>query len=381
MTPTRPHAPSRAEPGPRTTKVVRPPRDRSVSSQEVADDRATSRITIRDVAAAAGVSTATVSRALRGLDLVEPRTRDHVVAVARQLKYSVWLPASRLATGHTGIVGIVTPSVGRWYFTEVFAGVHEQLRNHDVELLIHSAEETGESIFGSAAARLRRRVDGALVVGMAPSRQDLADLKSIDVPIVLLGAQVAELPSVSIDDRAAARTAVQHLVERGHQRIGLITGYPVPTAALTQTARLRGYLDVLAQHSLPSPPELRVPGWFTAEGGQAAMRQFLDLLELPTAVFVMSDEMAYGAMRALARAGLRAGGDRTAGDIAIVGFDGHDLAGAFDLTTVHQPVRALAQAAADLLLARMGAGCRDGVSVVMPTRLQIRGSTGHAVRD
>lgn len=339
---------------------------------------ASSRLTIRDVAVAAGVSPATVSRALRGLDIVEPRTRDHIVAVARQLNYSVSLPASRLATGRTGTIGIVTPFVGRWYFTEVFAGIDERLRTYDVDLLIHTTEETADDGLPAAAARMRRRVDGALVIGMSPGPRGFDELKSVDVPVVLLGARCAGLSSVSINDRAATRSAVEHLVEQGHERIGLITGRRLPTPILPENARLRGYLEVLARHGLPVPAELRVAGQFTCEGGQRAMQQLLDLREPPTAVFAMSDEMAYGAMRTLAAAGRRAGGHREAGDIAIVGFDGHDLAEAFDLTTVAQPVRRLGEAAADMLMQHvLHASPEPGrTTLVLPTALQQRGSSG-----
>lgn len=310
--------------------------------------------------------------------MVEPRTRDHIVAVARQLNYSVSLPASRLATGRTGTIGIVTPFVGRWYFTEVFAGIDERLRNYDVDLLIHTTEETADAGLPAAAARMRRRVDGALVIGMSPGRRGFEELRSVDVPLVLLGARCPGLSSVSINDRAATRGAVEHLVERGHTRIGLITGRRLPTPILPENSRLRGYLEVLARHSLPAPTELRVAGRFTCEGGQAAMRQLLELPDPPTAVFAMSDEMAYGAMRALTVAGVRAGGDRRAGDVAIVGFDGHDLSDAFDLTTVAQPVRHLGQAAADMLMERvLGTGsAQDRTSLVLPTTLELRGSSG-----
>src|SRR4051812_49547117 len=100
-------------------------------------------LTIRDVARAAGVSTATVSRALRGLDNVDPATRDRVVRIARELKFSVSPSASRLATGRTGSIGIVTPFIGGGDFTELFAGLEANLRNHDFDLLLHATGMPG----------------------------------------------------------------------------------------------------------------------------------------------------------------------------------------------------------------------------------------------
>jgi len=333
-----------------------------------------SRLTIRDVALAAGVSPATVSRALRGMDNVDLRTRERIVALARELNYTVSPAASRLATGRTGTIGIVTPFVGRWYFTEVFAGVEEGLKQYDVDLLLHVTESPERPEFPRAHIRMRRRVDGALVIGLTPDEDDMAGLAEMDEPVVLLGARAPGFASVTIDDRLGARCAVEHLVEQGHQRIALVTGRVLPTNILPENDRLAGYLDVMTAHGLPTPSELRVVGDFTTEGGERAMNELLALAPRPTAVFCMSDEMAYGAMRALRRSGVRAGGDRDGGEIAVIGFDGHDLADAFDLSTVSQPVRSLGRAAADLLMAQV-LGSNDPPSVVLPTTLHVRGST------
>lgn len=335
------------------------------------------KLTIRDVAVAAGVSAATVSRALRGFDNVDQRTREHIVEVARALNYSVSPAASRLATGRTGTIGIVTPYVGRWYFTEVFAGIEGGLKPYDLDLLLHTTEDMESLGVPGAANRMRRRVDGALVIGMSLPKQEIADLMDMGTPVVLLGATAPSLPSVTIDDRLGARKAVQHLVDLGHTTIGLLTGRELPTPILPENDRLDGFLDVLTAHGLSTSPELRAVGGFTTAGGERAMTQLLALSHRPTAVFCMSDEMAYGAMRALQRAGLRAGGDRDHGEIAIIGFDGHDLADAFDLSTVEQPVRRLGRAAVDLLMTMVTSGSVVGAecSRIMDTQLRVRGST------
>lgn len=354
---------------------------RSGHSGDAAADGAAGRVepaklTIRDVAVAAGVSPATVSRALRGMDIVDSRTRERIVAVARSMNYAISPAASRLATGRTGTIGIVTPFIGRWYFTEVFAGIEQRLKDFDVDLLIHTTEEMTNAGLPAAAERMRRRVDGALIVGMSPSPRDWDDLSAIDVPVVLLGARRAGLSSVDIDNRRGAQRAVQHLVDTGHTRIGLVTGRALPTPILPENARLSGYLAVLKRHGLEAPEELRQIGGFTSEGGQVAMRRLLELAEPPTAVFAMSDEMAYGAIRELRAAGIPVGGDYRRGEIAIVGFDGHDLAEIFDLTTVAQPVRELGRQAGDLLMRHVQAGAQQmAQSLVLATHLQVRGST------
>ena len=330
-------------------------------------------LTIRDIAKAAGVSTATVSRALRGMTNVDAKTRDHVLAVASDLDYSISPAASRLATGRSGTIGIVTPFIGRWYFTELFAGIEAALAPHDLDLLMHATEEpAGTEPAVPAHVRLRRRVDGALVIGLGPGSHEVEGLAAMGVPLVLVGARVDGITSVSIDDRAASRDAVQHLLDLGHRRIGLITGRRLPTAYLPENDRLAGYLDALSAAGLPAPTTLRRVGEFTTAGGERAMGELLAMGRRPTAVFSMSDEMAYGALYAMGRAGVRSGSAER-GDIGLVGFDGHDLARIFDLTTMEQPVRRLGAEAVALLMAQIRG--EETASVVVPTRLTVRNST------
>ena len=332
-------------------------------------------LTIRDVAVAAGVSTATVSRALRGLDNVDANTRDRIVAIARDMDFSVSPTASRLASGRTGTIGIVTPFVGRWYFTEIFAGVEEGLKRYDVDLLLHTTEPPDPSGQPGAHVRLRRRVDGALMIGLGSDSKELRGMSKIDVPLVLLGSRKRGLPGVSIDDRLGARTAVQHIADLGHKRIALISGRDLPTRILPENDRLAGYLDVLGEHGLSTDATLRKVGLFTTPGGEQAMASLLARRRQPTAVFCMSDEMAYGALRAIRRAGLVPGGNIEAGEIAVVGFDDHDLAELFELSTIRQPVREIGRAAAEMLMAQV-AGEKTTESRLVPIELLVRRTTG-----
>ena len=332
-------------------------------------------LTIRDVARAAGVSTATVSRALRGLDNVDPATRDRIVRIAREMRFSISPTASRLARGRTGSIAIVTPFIGGWYFTEVFAGLEAGLQPYDVDLLLHATGMPGASAHPVRAhERVRRRVDGVVVMGMPLAMTESEGLFDLDVPLVLLGVHAPGVPSVSIDDRAGAVAAVEHLVDRGFERIGLISGRPLPAMFVPENDRLDGYLEVLRTHGLPNEEALREPGNFDVRGGEQAMERLLALRPRPTAVFSMSDEMAYGALRAMNRRGVAPGRD-----VAIIGFDGHDLADTFDLSTVAQPVRELGRMAAQLLMDRIAPTTRVAPGaeyVVLPTQLYARSSTG-----
>jgi DNA-binding LacI/PurR family transcriptional regulator len=223
---------------------------------------------------------------------------------------------------------------------------------------------------------------------MSPDPEDIAGLAAMDIPVVLLGARAAGLSSVSIDDRLGARRAVEHLLDAGHIRIALISGRRLPTPIPPENDRLDGYLEALHARGLPALQDLREVGEFTTDGGQRAMAALLGRSPRPTAVFCMSDEMAYGALQALRQAGVRAGGDRAAGEVAVIGFDGHDLAAAFELSTVSQPVRELGRRAAELLMASVNGVANGSVKgdtnapsvLTLPTSIVVRASTRPVAR-
>jgi len=324
-----------------------------------------------DVARLAGVSTATVSRALRGVDGVNPRTRDRVLAAAHHLGYVSSPAASRLAGGPTATVAVVVPFITRWFFSEVVSGAEEVLRGHGMDLLLYNLGhvEGRERYFSGEA--LQQRADAVLVLCLPLSDLELEALGGARIPVVLVGADVERCPSVRIDDVAGARTAVQHLVNLGHERIALISGTPGdPMGFTSQFDRRRGYRETLLAAGLEVDPSLDVPGDFTVEDGEKAMARLLSHPRPPTAVFAESDEMAFGALRTLRRAGLSA-----PQDISLIGFDDHKLADLMDLTTIAQPVREQGSLAAQMLLDVLG-GQTGEHRVTLPTQLIVRGTTG-----
>jgi LacI family transcriptional regulator, repressor for deo operon, udp, cdd, tsx, nupC, and nupG len=327
-------------------------------------------ITIRDVAREAGVSTATVSRALRGLPNVDPITREHVRRVADRLDYVISPAASRLASGRAGSIAVITPFVGRWYFSKVLTGVERVLQRSDLDLLLYSTGDPSEAHRVPPHRRLRRRVDGVLVIGLPAESPDLQELFELDLPVTLIGSHSAGVASVSIDDVEGARMATQHLVNLGHELIGLISGRPLPTPYFPENDRLAGYQQALSASGLRIEPTLQVPGHFTIEGGEHAMTAQLAQQTPPTAVFAMSDEMAFGALRALRRHGLKPGRD-----VSIVGFDGHEMSDLLDLTTIWQPAEELGALAARYLLDLLEDPRGETQVRRLPTQLYVRGST------
>lgn len=330
---------------------------------------------IEDVARVAGVSIATVSRALRGLPDVATATRDRVLSAAAELDYIASPFAARLASGRTATIGVVVPFVDRWFFANVINAVEARLRKANYDLLLYNlGDEEGRNQFFTRMP-MRKRVDGVLVVSIVLREDEFEALATLNCPVALLGATREHTLCTGIDDVAGAHTAVEHLLALGHRRIALIGGDTSDPMRFTPPLHRRdGYRDALRAAGIEPDPHLEVLGYFTAEGGVAAAAQLLALPEAPTAIFAESDEMAFGAMRAMRDAGLR-----VPDDISVIGFDDHQMAALLDLSTVRQSPFAQADDLTTRLLDTLThPAAHDAGAVVMPTELVVRGSTGPA---
>ena len=351
-------------------------------------------IGIMDVARRAGVSAATVSRALRGLPNVSRETRTRVLSAADDLGYAASPLASALATGRMRSVGVVLPYAGRWFFAEVVRGIEAALRRHGYDLVLHVLADDGRREEFFASLPVRRRVDALLLVALDVTADEAAVLQELGLPLAWVGEPVEGVHGELVDDREAARVAVRHLIELGHRRIASLSG-DLSGARGSGPARRRtaGYRDALGAEGLDASAEWLRDGGFTADGAYRATLEMLaaEAGERPTAVFCQSDEMAFGTLGALRRLGLR-----SPQDVSVVGLDGHELAATFDLTTVAQPVHDLGAHAARWLVARLAAdaddeddeneddedhdpvGADDDGPHVHPVTLFARGSTGPA---
>jgi LacI family transcriptional regulator, repressor for deo operon, udp, cdd, tsx, nupC, and nupG len=328
---------------------------------------------IGDVAARAAVSVATVSRALRGLPNVAPSTRNRVLAAAKELDYVVDPHASRLAAGRTQTIGIVVPLFTQWYFTQVVAGAEGVLAASGYDLLLYNVGgPQGRHRFLSTLP-FRKRVDGIIVIDLPLSADQQATLTATGVPMVFVGIPSERVATVTIDNVAAAASAVRHLTNLGHQRIGLIANLPDDPLHFTAPLERRaGYQAALEQAGLPVHPELDVPGNFSMSGGAEAMAQLLSTGVAPTAVFAESDEMAIGALKTVRDTGLR-----VPDELSLIGFDDHEIAEYVGLTTVHQPVLAQGETAAAILMELMAPQPpAEPPHIVMPTSVRVRTTTG-----
>lgn len=329
---------------------------------------------IHDVARVAGVSTATVSRALRGLDRVSPQTRARVVAAARELAYVVSPTAASLASGRTGVVGVLVPFVGRWFFATLLDGLEAGLREQGLHVLLFTVGDHGSArTLPLDHGLLRGRVDALLVLSADLDADEVAVLRALQVPVVTVGLDVPDWDRVGIDDVGTGEVAAGHLAELGHRRVGYVGGDPEHDVHVaTAVHRLAGADAALGAAGLRLAPECVLKSDWTVRGGTAAGERLLDLSQPPTAVLAASDEMAIGVLHAA-----RARGLSVPGDLSVMGIDDHEMSFTHDLTTVAQPVREQGRAAAQVLAEALAGRRRPERRVeTLPTRLVVRGSTG-----
>jgi DNA-binding LacI/PurR family transcriptional regulator len=330
-------------------------------------------VRIEDVARAAGVSTATVSRALRGLPTVSADTQATVRRAAADLGYVVSRSASTLASGRTLTVGLVTPYVSRWFFATAIEAVERELRNVGYDaLLVGVGESMTTDVEPFRAAELRGRVDGIVILTAPLTGQEMDGVRRLTVPTVFLGAAVSGTMSVRVDDVSVGRTATEHLLALGHRRIAHVGGDPGQQLNFSAPAdRRAGWLSAMREAGIDPPAAYAETSDFTAASGQSAMERLLAVRERPTAVFAASDEIAFGVLSAA-----RAAGCDVPADLSVVGVDDHDLSAMADLTTIAQPVVEQGQLAAQLVLAAIGGDLsRRHEHVLMATRLVLRSST------
>lgn len=305
------------------------------------------RATIEDVALAAGVSVATVSRALRGLPNVAESTRVRVQEIAVELNYRADPAASRLATGRSRSVAVAVPLLNGWYFSHVVAGVEAVCAEagYDTMVIGVGSKEAHHGYLHDYES-LHRRADGLIVVDVALPDAEVELIRSLGLQLVSVGPELLGTPSTGIDDLAVGELATSFLVGLGHTRIGLIGGTTIdPYEYMVPRLRRQGYDRAHEQAGLTPDPTLYAIGNFTVQGGYDAACELLDHVDPPTAIFAQSDEMAFGVLHAA-----RDRGVAVPERLSVIGVDDHDASAAIGLTTVHQDVDQHGARAARLMI-------------------------------
>lgn len=325
---------------------------------------------MHDVAQRLGVSTATVSRALRGVPGVAEATRERILREAEAMYYVVSPAAATLAGGGvTGRVAVVVPRIDSWYYAMVLAGAEQVLRGHGLDTTLYCLPTTRERFEFFERLPVRRRVDALLIVNLPLDTRAQSRLSALGLPVVTVGCPPTTFASVGIDDHRAAGQSVDHLVRAGHRRIGMIhTIDPDNTTWAADQARVAGYHDQLTAAGIELDDELVAAEPWGIDGGARGMERLLSLRQAPTAVFCYSDEIALGALRTLRRSGIA-----VPEAMSVTAVDDHPMAELADLTTVRQPVTEQGTTAAHLLVELLdGAPPRH---VELPTQLVVRHST------
>jgi DNA-binding LacI/PurR family transcriptional regulator len=278
--------------------------------------------------------------------------------------------AARLAAGRTGTVAVVVPVFDSWYFAKVVAGVEAVLKERAVDLLLYAVDsEAARQAFLAGRGAWWQRGDALIMVDVRLTDSESERLARSGSRIVTIGSRTSIFSSVCLDEERAAALAADHLMRRGHRRIGVLAGDPHALHFTVPALRLGGFCDALDRVGRLPAPELIRSGGFSVDGGRDAMANLLDLDEPPTAVFCLSDEMAFGALDEIRHRGLR-----VPDDVAVVGFDNHDLAPLFDLTTVGQDVESIGAMAGRLVVQAMHNPSEPPEHVNTPTTLVVRGS-------
>jgi LacI family transcriptional regulator, galactose operon repressor len=365
------------------------------------------KLTIRDIAQLAGVSTATVSRVLNNKPDVDPTTREHVMKVVQEHGFVPSVTASSLAGGRSPLLGVLVPSLTWPLMPQIMQSIAEVIEQTSYELVLYSISHRTDRSGLIDRILATRLIDGLLAVypdGIASAestepinRESSTHLREIyerGFPVVMLDDQSlpGPIPWVGPDNRVGAYEAVRHLVRHGHRRIAHVQG---PLQYQCSLDRFAGYQQALEEAGIAVDPTLIAQGDFTTASGRAATTRLLDLAERPTAIFAANDQMAYGVLSVSEAHGLR-----LPDELAVIGFDDTTLSSHTRpaLTTVKQPFAEMGRSAAEMLLALVSAprlfgggaysqmaqpvgtradlGSRQPTRIQWPTELVVRASCG-----
>ncbi|MFN8458703.1 MAG: LacI family DNA-binding transcriptional regulator [Anaerolineae bacterium] len=335
------------------------------------------RVTIKDVAAQAGVSYQTVSRVINHHASVTDETRSRVQHIIEELNFRPNLAARSLPRHRSNVIGLIIPYEADYLFRDPhllaqISGIDAEANARGYNLLLSTAGNSQSGIEAYERFISNQVADGALVIETTSSQVGSELLIKQDYPYVSLGYDPnPDAYFVHSDDETGAKEVTHHLLAKGHRRIGIINGPPTGAVAALQH-RLLGHQQALNEAGLEFDPRLMVHGDYTRPSGQLATETLLALAEPPTAIFAFNDRMAMGAIRAVNLVGLR-----VPEDVAVVGFDDIPTAADFNpaLTTVSQPARTMGQVAAQILFELMAGKTVTEREVILPAKLIIRQSS------
>jgi LacI family transcriptional regulator len=327
---------------------------------------------IKEIARAASVSIATVSRVLNDSKPVSRELRERVLAVIEREHYSPSHVARSMVLQRTGTMGLIMPEVSPMFHHHVFRSIEYALEKNGYRLIVAHVRDETDSELSYLDLLSQKKVDG--IVLMQETRHDKVRewLARLTVPVVQCSVRIPgiEHAAVGVDEFQAAYDGTAFLLELGHRRIGYIGGHGHEAGE----KRLRGHKAALYACGVEPDPRLTEQGMYSFEEGRQALRRLLATGLEPTAIFTASDEMAIGAIRAASESGLI-----VPDDLSVLGFDGIEL-GEFvrpALSTVYQPLSDIGTTSVELLLEQMSLGAEARRAVILPHQVLERESTAH----
>jgi len=338
-----------------------------------------SRVRMKDVAEAAGVSVATVSAVLNQRTTrvpVSDATKTKVLEAARRLNYHLNEQARALRQGKSNTIGVVTADITQPFSGQMLRVVESEVHRRNYRFWISDVQNNRQKEKLYLALFMQKQVDGILFLGASNEIEDdgIVMLVENGIPVVLTEREITgrNVPCVMVDNIKGGYLATEHLIGQGHGQVAYITG---PPGNIISQQRRAGYGKALQAHDLPCLPDLIAEGGLTLECGYRAMQELLQRLELPAAVFAFNDMVALGAIRAILDRGLQ-----VPEDVAVVGYDDIPMASYSEppLTTVGQPVEHMCKEGVQTLLSILeGELPRDFCKkTVLEPKLVIRKSCG-----
>ncbi|WP_026959659.1 LacI family DNA-binding transcriptional regulator [Aliagarivorans taiwanensis] len=273
------------------------------------------KVTIRDVAARAGVSRATVSRVLNDFPGVKPALRERVNQAMDELGFAPNYFSQALAKGRSNSIGLMVRSLGGYFFGSIMVEVEEVLTKKGFHCMVCSGSGKYEAERAAVDFMLSRQVDAMILSTDCLSDEELIKINQSGTPVVLISRDIEEIRDqcIRFDDANGGYNATQHLIENGHRDIATVTG---PMTNRDARSRLQGYRKALEDNDIPYRPELVLESNFQVPGGKQATEKLLAAGHKFSAVFYGSDEMAIGGVQALNQAGLS-----VPDDVSVIGFE------------------------------------------------------------
>ena len=341
--------------------------------------RAKRGITIVDVAEALGVAPSTVSNALHDKDIVAPRTKARVLAMAKAMNYEASAAARALVTRQSSSVGVILPDFANPVFNEIIRVLNTILEPAGYATLVASTSNNGRTCKAAIHAFVKRNVDAIVVISQSLDAGETAQLSGCGLPVILVHRtppdwKTTQAPSstfdyVGMDNAGGVRSLVEHLAALGHRRLGFITG-PLKSSAACE--RTRGFREGVAALGLDCSPELIAEGSYDFIAGMRGARALLSLPERPTAVIAANDLMAYGTMDVAQQMKLS-----VPNDLSIVGVDDVFFSAfpMISLTSARQPAIEIGESVGERLLERFAQEDLPPIAVTLPVEVIVRHST------